>query len=176
MIQSQSQTSLLLVLLVVSPFHAADAPKESAKEKTDKFEMTRNERRLLELVNKERAKADLPPLRPHPLLFKAARSHSANMAKQRKMEHILDGKRPSQRVEAAGYDWGKVTENLITADQSDVPLERIVKEWMESKIHRENILMKDVTETGLGIAKNPKDEIYYTQIFARPRKVVKRKN
>ena len=176
MIQSQSQMSFLLLLLVVSPFLAADDTKESNKELTDKFEMTRDERRLLELVNKERAKADLSALRPHPLLFKAARGHSANMAKQRKMEHNLDGKRPSQRVEAAGYNWGKVTENLITADQSDVPLERIVKEWMDSKIHRDNILMKDVTETGLGIAKNLKDEIYYTQIFARPRKVVKPKN
>jgi uncharacterized protein YkwD len=169
-------SSFLLSLLLFSPFLAADNTKESAKEVTDKFEMTKNERRLLELVNKERAKADLLPLRPHPLLFKAARCHSKNMAKQRKMEHILDGKRPSQRVEDAGYDWGKVTENLITADQSDVSLEQIVKEWMDSKIHRDNILMKDVTETGLGIAKNAKDEIYYTQIFARPRKVLKPKN
>jgi uncharacterized protein YkwD len=168
--------SLLLFLLLASPFLAADNAKESAKEEIDKFEMTKNERKLFDLVNKERAKADLPALHPHPLLFKAARDHSANMAKQRKMEHILDGKRPSQRVEDAGYDWGKVTENLITSDQSDVSLERIVKEWMDSKIHRDNILMKDVTETGLGIAKNPKDEIYFTQIFARPRKVVKPKD
>jgi uncharacterized protein YkwD len=166
----------MLLLLLVSPCLAADDKKESTKEETDKFEMTKAERRLLELVNEERTKANLPALRPHPLLFKAARGHSANMAKQRKMEHILDGKKPAQRVEAAGYDWGKVTENLITSDQSDVSLERIVKEWMDSKIHRENILMKDVTETGLGIAKNPKDEIYYTQVFARPRKVVKPKN
>jgi uncharacterized protein YkwD len=176
MAQSQFRTSLLLLLLLISPFLTADNTKEPTKDEMDKFEMTKDERRLLELVNKERAKADLSALRPHPLLFKAARGHSANMARQRKMEHVLDGKRPSQRVEATGYDWGKVTENLITADQSDAPLERIVKEWMKSKIHRENILMKDVTETGLGIAKNPKDEIYYTQIFARQRKVVKSKN
>ncbi len=162
---------LMLILVLAAPLVVAEDKKESSN-----FEMTRNERRLLELVNEERANADLPALRPHPLLFKAARAHSANMAKQRKMEHNLDGKRPAQRVEAAGYNWGKVTENLITADQSDVPLERIVKEWMDSRIHRENILMKDVTETGLGIAKNAKDEIYYTQIFARPRKVIKPKN
>ena len=176
MIRSLIQTIFLLLLLLASPFVAADETKEAAKEETKPFEMTKQERRLLELVNKERAKADLPELRPHPLLFKAARDHSANMAKQRKMEHVLDGKRPSQRVGATGYDWGKVSENLITADQAEVPLDKIVKGWMDSKIHRENILMKDVTETGLGIAKNPKDEIYYTQIFARPRKVVKRKN
>jgi uncharacterized protein YkwD len=153
------------------PFVAADDTKEATKEETKPFEMSKQERRLLELVNKERVKANLPELRPHPLLFKAARAHSANMAKQRKMEHILDGKRPSQRVEATGYDWGKVTENLITADQSDVSLEKIVKGWMDSKIHRDNILMKDVTETGLGIATNAKDEIYFTQVFTRQRKI-----
>jgi uncharacterized protein YkwD len=161
----------LLLLLLASPIVAADDTKDAAKEETKPFEMTKQERRLLELVNKERAKAKLPELRPHPLLFKAARAHSANMAKQRKMEHILDGKRPSQRVQATGYDWGKVTENLITADETDVPLERIVKGWMDSKIHRDNILMKDVNETGLGIATNARGEIYFTQVFARQRKV-----
>jgi uncharacterized protein YkwD len=161
-------TLLLLLLLLASPFVMADDKRESPK-----FEMTKDEQTLLELVNKERAKADLPALRPHPLLFKAARGHSANMAKQEKLEHVLDGKRPAQRVEAAGYNWGKVTENIITADQPGVPLEKIVKGWMDSKIHRENILGKDVTETGLGIATNAKGEVYYTQVFARPRKVVK---
>jgi uncharacterized protein YkwD len=170
------QTFFLPALLLASSFVAADGTKEATKEETKPFEMTKQERRLLELVNKERVKADLPELRPHPLLFKAARGHSANMAKQRKMEHILDGKRPSQRVEATGYDWDKVTENLITADQTDVPLEKIVKGWMDSQIHRDNILMKDVTETGLGIATNAKGEIYYTQIFARQRKVLKSRN
>jgi len=175
MVPSFFQAIILLLVILVSSSPAADDTQKAAKEEKKTFEMTEKERKLLELVNEERTKANLPALRPHPLLFKAARGHSANMAKQRKMEHILDGKRPSQRVEAAGYDWGKVTENLVTADQSDVPLERIVKEWMDSKIHRENILMKDVTETGLGIAKNAKDEIYYTQVFARPRKVAKPK-
>jgi uncharacterized protein YkwD len=156
---------LFLLVLAASLLAAADVKKE-----TPPLEMTKTERRLLELVNKERTKADLPALQPHPLLFKAARAHSANMAKQRKMEHVLDGKRPAQRVEEVGYDWGKVAENLITADQTDVPLERIVKSWMESKLHRENILLKDVTETGLGIATNAKGELYCTQIFARPRK------
>ncbi|HTU92487.1 MAG TPA: CAP domain-containing protein [Gemmataceae bacterium] len=178
MIPSRIQSLFLLLLLLASPFVAADDPykKDTPKSETAKFEMTRDERRLLELVNKERAKANLPALRPHPLLFKAARDHSANMAKQRKMEHDLDGKRPAQRVEAAGYDWGKVAENLVTSDQTDVPLQQIVKSWMDSKIHRENILLKDVTETGLGIATNAKDEVYYTQVFARPRKRAKSGN
>lgn len=171
MVRSRIQSFLFLLLFLASPFVAADDTKEATKQETKPFEMTKQERRLLELVNKERARANLPDLQPHPLLFKAARAHSANMAKQRKMEHILDGKRPSQRVEATGYDWGKVTENLITADETDVPLHQIVKSWMDSKVHRDNILMKDVNETGLGIATNARGDIYYTQLFARQRKI-----
>ncbi len=158
--------SFLLSLVLVVPYLSAEERKESTK-----FEMTKEERRLMELVNKERARANLPELRPHPLLFKAARGHSANMAKQEKMEHVLDGKRPAQRVEAAGYDWGKVRENILTADMLNVPPEKIVKAWMDSKVHRDNILSNDVSETGLGIASNAKGEAYYTQVFARQRKV-----
>jgi len=166
MSQFLSRLSLISFLALALPFATTEEKKEAPK-----FEMTKEERTLMELVNKERAKADLPALQPHPLLFKAARGHSANMAKQEKMEHILDEKKPSQRVEAAGYNWGKVRENLLTADMPDVPAEKIVKAWMDSKDHRINILANDVAETGLGIARNAKGEAYYTQVFARQRKI-----
>jgi uncharacterized protein YkwD len=64
----------------------------------DEFKMTAQEKKLLELTNLERKKKDLPPLKPSPLLFKIARAHSANMARQAKMAHVLDGKKPSERV------------------------------------------------------------------------------
>jgi uncharacterized protein YkwD len=159
--------SLLLAALFV-PSIPADESKEAPK-----FAMSKDEQTLLDLLNKERAKKELPPLRPHPLLFKAARGHSANMARQGKMEHILDGKRPAQRVEAAGYNWGKVSENIAVSEGAEPPLAMIVQGWMDSKTHRENLLSDRVTETGLGIARNDKGEIYYTQVLARPRKVVK---
>ena len=55
-------------------------PLLSAKDdkETRSFEMTKAERDLLELLNKERDKNKLPALQPHPLLFKAARAHSEN--------------------------------------------------------------------------------------------------
>jgi uncharacterized protein YkwD len=151
--------------LIAVPFAAGE---------DDKFDMSREERTLLDLLNKEREKEKLPPLRPHALLFKAARAHSANMAKQEKMEHVLDGKTPGQRVLAAGYDYGKVSENIAVSDSEKAPLAMVVKSWMESKTHRENLLSDKVTETGLGIAKSEKGEVYFTQVFARPRKVIKR--
>lgn len=166
MVQSISFMSLVSLLSFALPFASAEEKKD-----TPKFEMSKDERTLMELVNKERAKKKLPGLQPHPLLFKAARAHSANMAKQEKMEHVLDRKKPSQRLEEVGYNWGKVRENLLTADMPNVPLEKIVKAWMDSEEHQVNILANDVNETGLGIARNAKGEVYYTQVFARQRKV-----
>lgn len=166
MIRFFSRLSLLILVPLTASIGLAEDKKESAK-----FEMTKEEQTLLKLLNKERAKADLPALKPNPLLFKAARGHSANMAKQEKMEHVLDGKRPSQRVEATGYDWGKVSENLAVSEGGESPLDKIVKSWMDSKTHRENLLSGRVTETGLGIARNAKGDIYYTQIFARQRRI-----
>jgi len=164
MIPSLFRSPLWLVLLLASPVVLAEEAKKSPK-----FEMTKDEQTLLKLLNEERTKAHLPVLKPHPLLFKAARTHAKNMAKQRKMEHVLDGKKPAQRVEAAGYNWGKVSENIAMAEDGEPPLTAIVKDWMESKTHRENLLDKKVSETGLGIARNDKGEIYYAQVFARPR-------
>jgi uncharacterized protein YkwD len=157
------------------PFAAAKDRKEEAKFGiTTEEKMTKEEKTLLELTNKERAKAKLPPLRPNLVLCEVARKHSANMAKQSKLEHVLDGKKPGQRVLGAGYDYGRVTENIATSDMPGVPLSTIMKEWMESKLHRDNLLDERVSEIGLGIAKNGKGEFYYTQVFARPRKVIKK--
>lgn len=166
MIRSLFRSPLWLLVMLASPLVGADDPKEAPK-----LEMTKEEKTLLDLLNKERTNKDLPALRPHPLLFKAARAHAQNMAKQRKMEHDLDGKKPWERVEAAGYNWGKVSENIAMAEDGEPPLSAIVKEWMESKTHRENLLDSKVTETGLGIARNDKGELYYAQVLARPRGV-----
>jgi uncharacterized protein YkwD len=168
MIRSLFPSSVLLFVTLAVPFSLADDKKT-----TEKFEMTEDEQKLLDLLNQERAKEKLPALKPHPLLFAAARAHAANMAKQRKMEHELDRKNPPQRVSAVGYNWGKVSENIAMAEDGEPPLSVIVKQWMESKTHRENLLDKNVSETGLGIARNDKGEIYYAQVFARPRKRVK---
>jgi uncharacterized protein YkwD len=158
--------------LIVVAAPAFIAAEEKPKSEAPKFEMTKDERTLMELINQERAKEKLPALKPQPILFQTARGHSANMAKQRKMEHVLDGKTPGQRVLAAGYDYGKVSENIATSE-GRVTLPMIVKGWMDSGSHRENLLSDKVTETGLGLATNDKGETYYTQLFARPRKVIK---
>jgi uncharacterized protein YkwD len=133
------------------------------------FEMTAAEKELLDLTNAEREKVKLAPLKPNPILFKAARAHSANMAKQKKMSHVLDGKNPANRVDAVGYDFGLIGENIAYTTEG-ATLKAVLQGWMDSKVHRENMLKPGYQETGFGIAKNDDGESYYTQVFARPRK------
>src|SRR5579871_6416930 len=78
----------------------------------DEFKLSENEQAVVDLTNAERKKAGLDPLKPNPKLFDAARSHVANMAKQDKLEHDLDGKTSADRVTAAGYVFARTGENI----------------------------------------------------------------
>jgi uncharacterized protein YkwD len=129
--------------------------------------MTKVEKRLLELTNAERAKEELPALKAAPLLFKSAREHSANMAKQGKMEHELDGKNPFQRIKGVGYQYYLAGENIAFGP---LDLKAVMNGWMNSEGHRKNILHKGYTEIGLGIARGSDGAYYYTQVFGTPRK------
>ena len=130
--------------------------------------MTDVEAKLLELTNLERKRKELPPLRANPRLLLLARAHSANMAKQSKMEHTLDGKTPFDRMRDAGYQFVKGGENIAACD-ARVNLAEVMKVWMESKAHRDNILLPEYTEIGVGTARDKDGQIYFTQLFARPR-------
>jgi uncharacterized protein YkwD len=159
----------MLCACLASSFCLAPARTEDKPRSEDRgFQLTKQEQELVDLVNKERAKKELPPLKVDPALTKAARLHSANMAKQEKMQHILDGKRPEQRAEAAGYRLGWVGENIAAGEEWTLP--GLMRDWMGSKPHRENILSKRYMEIGAGMAKTAKGEWYYTLVFGRPRR------
>jgi uncharacterized protein YkwD len=134
-----------------------------------KFQPTEDEQRILELTNQARQKEKRAPLKPNALLGAVARAHSENMARQGKMEHVLDGKNPAQRVEAAGYDYASVGENIA---YGTVPVEKIFHSWMESPHHKENILKGGYQEIGIGAFRDAKGVVYYTQVFGtrRPRR------
>jgi len=150
----------LCLCLCCSPWQAR-AGRDQA------FKLSDEEKQVLDLTNAERQKEKLPPLKPNPILFKVARGHSENMARQGKMEHVLDGKTPFDRLKAAGYKYAKGGENIAAGDEK-IPFDAVMKAWMESKVHRENILYPDFTEIGLGLVHDGKGKLYYTQVFARP--------
>ncbi len=154
--------TLLLSLALLTPTAFADgaAPPSSV--------LTKEERTLLDLLNASRVKEKLTPVRANAVLTGVARAHSANMAKQGKMAHVLDDKTPGKRVLEAGYDYRRVGENVAWSEGNDVELKEIHEGWMNSKVHRDNILRPDFEDVGFGIARDRKGKVYYTQVFCRP--------
>ena len=85
------------------------------------------------------------------------------------MDHTLDEKSPFDRLRAAGYKFLKAAENIAMGEKG-ASQDLVMKSWMESELHRKNILNPDYTEIGVGIAADKSGQLYYTQVFAMPRK------
>jgi hypothetical protein len=120
---------------------------------------------IVDNTNALRRDAGLPELKINPLLMDTARKHAATMARVEKLEHRLFGKNSSARVEASGYKWTAVREN-IALNLHDAA--EAVDAWLKSDGHRVNIFANDVTEIGVGIATDSKGQPYYVQVFASP--------
>lgn len=153
------RAALTLFLLFPAVLPADDKPAAR------KFALSKEERAVLDRTNAERKAAGLPALAANEQLFDAARKHSANMARQSKLDHLLDGT-PADRVRAAGYVFRAIGEN-IAWNQPDAA--EVLQSWMESPGHRANLLSREYTETGIAVAVNARGERYWTQVFGRGR-------
>lgn len=130
-------------------------------------ELIAEEQTLLDLTNAERKKEGLPALKASLKLCRAARGHSANMARQKALDHTLDGKTFDQRIDDTGYQAGEAGENC--AHGADAPAGAI-EMWMQSDGHRGNILSGVYGEIGIGIGVTDEGERYWTQVFANSRR------
>ncbi|HLH27034.1 MAG TPA: CvpA family protein [Chloroflexota bacterium] len=121
------------------------------------------ETRMLKLLNDARAQAGLPPLKADPQLTEAARAHSRDMLAKGYFAHQDDdGKRPADRVSAAGVRWAVVGENLALAPTVDVAHQGL----MNSPGHRENILSPQYHRVGIGVVDGGLHGKMFTQDFA----------
>lgn len=126
--------------------------------------------RLIELSNDSRADESLGTLTENALLVKAAQAKANDMATRGYFAHTTpDGKEPWHFISAAGYDYLTAGENLAMnfSDSEDV-----VRAWMRSPSHKENILNSKFTEIGIATAKGEykgKQTIFVVQMFGSPR-------
>jgi len=127
----------VLFLLALGSFTNAQTPKTTPTKEDPKEELklTKEEQAVIDLTNAERKKAELPPLKVNAQLMVAARGHAENMAKQDKLAHELDEKKPADRVRAAGYNYGYVGENVAWNQQN--PAE-VLESWMKSQGHKDS--------------------------------------
>jgi uncharacterized protein YkwD len=175
----------ILVWVVIFP---TSSPRSEAPE----IHPPQLERRIFDLVNKQRLTAKRPAMTWDERLARIARAHSEDMVRRRFFDHINpDGDDPTARGKRAGYSCLKtidvrayregLAENLF--DEPRFSRVRIsgaqrtydwnttediagqsVDGWMHSSGHRRNILEKTYQQTGVGIASSV-ERVYITQLF-----------
>jgi len=116
---------------------------------------------LLEYINKERIKQNLKPVETTQALNDFAQAHSKDMATNNYFSHSdQKNNSPEDRRLSAGLKT-PVSENIA----KDISIAFAHHGLMRSASHRENILQKDWTRVGLGIAPND-GYLYITEEFS----------
>jgi uncharacterized protein YkwD len=133
---------------------------------------TAYESQVLSLINSARSSNGLPSLSLNGQLAAAALAHSEDMACNDFVDHTgTDGTLWYDRITREGYVYTAATENIYVGDPAfgGTPAGAL-DWWMNSQIHRENILSEDVTEIGIAYVYNASSSYggYYTVVFARP--------
>jgi uncharacterized protein YkwD len=131
------------------------------------------EMQILTLINTARAEQGLSELSVSSALQRAAMGHSLDMACQDFIDHVgSDGSTWYDRAASQGYaNANSAHENIYVGDPTfGGTAEGAFSWWMNSQVHRDNILFPAVSEIGIGYVYNPNSTYggYFTVLFARP--------
>lgn len=121
------------------------------------------QKRVVELVNAERAKNGLKPLTMNAQVNKTATLKSQDMAKLGYFDHNSPTYgSPFDMMKKYGISYRTAGENIAMGQTTP---EQVMKGWMNSPGHRANILKASFTQIGVGVAKNSSGRLYWTQQF-----------
>ncbi|MGH2885698.1 MAG: CAP domain-containing protein [Solirubrobacteraceae bacterium] len=109
---------------------------------------TELQRAVVCLINRERHSRGLPGLRENTRLNRSAQGWTEVMVTNRDFSHGADF---AARISAVGFDWSNVGENIATGYASPTA---VVKAWMASKGHCQNILNPVYRYVGTGVSDN----------------------
>lgn len=128
---------------------------------------------LLGMINQARADNGQPVLALSSTLSAAAQIHSTDMACHSLLSHVgSDGSSWRERIAASGYNAADASENIYAGDpQYGGDAAGAMDWWLNSTVHRNNILSSKVTEIGIGYAYVSGSEYggYFTLNFGRPK-------
>jgi uncharacterized protein YkwD len=134
--------------------------------------------RVLQLVNEARARgalcgnrpfAPVGPVRLSGTLAEVAYGHASDMAQHNYFEHEdLSGRSPADRVRSVGYKEKLVGENIAYGPQS---ADEVVKGWLDSPGHCENIMDPRFAEMGIAYAPGQASRhgLFWVQLLADPK-------
>lgn len=125
---------------------------------------------LVDLTNGDRHSNDLSGLTVSPVLEAAAEAKAADMVAKGYFAHTSpEGKDPWYWFEQVGYEYAYAGENLAVdfTDSGDVE-----RAWMNSPLHRDNVLNKNYTEIGIATASGfyqGRPTTFVVQMFGTPK-------
>lgn len=124
---------------------------------------------LVELANHDREKSGVAELAVSPVLEKAAQMKADDMAAKGYFAHDSpEGIQPWHWFKKAGYEYAYAGENLAVFFTDSTEVE---KAWMDSPLHRDNILGEQFTEIGIALAHGTfegEETTFVVQMFGRP--------
>ncbi len=156
----------VVALAVVSAGGAPlEAPPPQARG-AEPADDTAAEAAVVSALNATRRRHGLPALQADPRLAAVARRHSAAMAAQRRVAHVLPGSGDlGARLRAARLPYRRAYENVASAATALGAHETAE----ESPAHRGNMLRPDATRVGVGIARGvlPSGDaaVYLTEVL-----------
>lgn len=106
------------------------------------------QRTVVCLINHQRRRRGLPALRENARLNRSAQGWTDVMVTHRDFSHGADF---AARISAVGFDWSNVGENIATGYRTATA---VVRAWMASKGHCQNILNPVYRYVGTGVADN----------------------
>ncbi len=132
------------------------------------------ERAIVDQTNEFRKSNELAIVERDEHLTQAAKKFAEFMASTGKYGHHADGMTPSERAEAAGYEYCVVRENIAYRTNSGEVtsaslIDVFVQGWFDSPPHRESMLADYVTHTGVAVATTDDVTYYAVQMFGRPK-------
>jgi uncharacterized protein YkwD len=104
------------------------------------------QRAVVCIINRQRHHRGLPGLRESSRLNRSAQGWTNVMVTHRDFSHGADF---ASRISAVGFDWSNVGENIATGYTTPA---RVVKAWMASKGHCQNILNPQYRYVGTGVS------------------------
>lgn len=117
---------------------------------------------IVQLTNNEREKAGAPPLRLEPLLTQAALSKASDMVTRDYWAHVApDGTQPWYFFVNSNYHYRFAGENLARDFTNP---EDVVRAWMASPTHRENLLAPRYEDIGVAVVDGELDGVQTTLV------------
>ncbi len=123
------------------------------------------EQQVVDLVNAQRSKNGLPALTHNWELSRVARYKSQDMIDKNYFSHTSPTYgSPFDMMKSFGISYTAAGENIAKGQNSP---QSVMNAWMNSSGHRANILNKSYNQIGVGVAKDSRGNLYWTQMFIK---------